>query len=221
MRDCVFFVADKNMQATFEGYLTRDNFCRSLGCGEFSFDPREDLRVAAGDNDPGLFTRGHELLRPFVASHSHAVVILDAAWEGAPEADSIEKNMSENIQATGWKAANSKVIVIEPELENWIWQRNDNVAQGLGFEDNTAMFEDDDFRAAWPKGQEKPHEPKELLEKLLRKKHIPRSSFIYKKITSRVSVQGCKDKSFLELRETLKTWFPPAKAAKTTRKAKS
>jgi hypothetical protein len=217
MRDCVFLVADKNMQATFEGYLTKESFCKSLGCGEFAFDPREDLRVAAGDNDPGLFTRGHELLRPFIVSHRHAVVVLDAAWEGAPDAGVMGENMSKNIQATGWKATDFKVIVIEPELENWIWQRNDHVAQGLGFEDNAAMSEDGDFRAAWPKGQEKPREPKELLEKLLRKKHIPRSSFIYKRITSSVSVQGCKDKSFLELRDVLKTWFPPAKETKKVR----
>jgi hypothetical protein len=217
MRDCVFLVADKNMQATFEGFLTREKFCRSLGCGDFAFDADEDLRVAAGDNDPGLYTRGHELLRPFRATHRHAIVVLDAEWEGAPKATIIAQNMSQNIQATGWEKPNFRVIVIDPELENWIWQRSEHVAQGLGFESNADMAEDGDFQKNWPQGQDKPDAPKELLETILRKKRIPRSSSLYKRITSCVSARACRDSAFLELKKTLKVWFPPSKGAKEVR----
>jgi hypothetical protein len=55
----------------------------------------------------------------------------------------------------------------------------------------------------------------ELRLKIHQEKQIRvKNEYIYKKITSSVSVQGCKDKSFLELRGALKTWFPPTKETK-------
>lgn len=72
-RDCVFLLADKNMRASFEGFFSRQKFHHSLGCGQIDVDPMQDLIVAAGDNDPGLFTRAHELLRPFLSSYHRAV----------------------------------------------------------------------------------------------------------------------------------------------------
>jgi hypothetical protein len=53
MRDCIFFVADKNMQFAFEGFLTKEKFYKSLGCGPFEFDPHLDLRVAATHDPAG------------------------------------------------------------------------------------------------------------------------------------------------------------------------
>jgi hypothetical protein len=71
-----------------------------------------------------------------------------------------------------------------------------------------SLLADDAVWQAWPDGQAKPDRPKEVLEAILKKNRIPRSSAIYKKITSKVSVQGCQDGSFLELLETLRNWFP-------------
>lgn len=209
MRDCIFLVADKNMQAAFEGFLTRQAFHLSLGCGTFDFDPRQDLRVAAGDNDPGLYTRGHELLRPFQATHRRAVVVLDAEWDGSPGADEITEHLSGQIAATGWEPDLFAVIVIDPELENWIWQQNDHVAKGLGFSDRQALMADPDLQQAWPAEQAKPASPKETLETLLRKRRIPRSSAIYRRITSQTSIKHCQDAAFQALVEVLQRWFPP------------
>jgi len=68
MRDCVFLVADSNMAAAFRGFFTRERFERSLGCGMFGFDPREDLIVDEAGSDPGVYGRAHELLRPYLGS---------------------------------------------------------------------------------------------------------------------------------------------------------
>jgi hypothetical protein len=208
MRDCIFLLADKNMQAVFEGFLTRRAFCQSLGCGTFIFDPRQDISVASGDNDPGLYTRGHELLRPYRATHRHAVVVLDAEWDGSPGKELITERLTARISTTGWAVDHFVVIVIDPELENWIWQQNDHVARGLGFGNVNELIADKDLQAAWPQGQAKPTSPKEVLEALLRKKRIPRSSAIYKQITAQVSVRHCQDSAFQRLIESLRTWFP-------------
>jgi len=208
MRDCIFLLADRNMQAAFEGFLTRRGFHQSLGCGTFAFDPYQDIAVASADNDPGLYTRGHELLRPFLVSHRHAVVALDAEWDGSPGQGAITEHLIAQIAATGWAADRFNVIVIDPELENWIWQQNDHVARGLGFSNNSELMTDPDLQAAWPQGQVKPSSPKEVLESLLQKRRIPRSSAIYKQITSQVSVRHCQDSAFQRLIDSLRTWFP-------------
>jgi hypothetical protein len=134
------------MRASFEGFLTRNGFHHSLGCGAFLFDSRSDIVVASGDNDPGLYVRGHELLRPFLSSHRYAVLVLDALWDGSPGAINIKKHLTERVLATGWKDDCFQVIVIEPELENWIWQKNEHVARELGFDDLDEMTADRDFR---------------------------------------------------------------------------
>lgn len=208
MRDCIFLLADRNMQAAFEGFLTRQAFYQSLGCRNFSFDPHQDIAVASGDNDPGLYTRGHELLRPYQATHRHAVVVLDAEWEGSPGKVAITKHLDAQIVATGWMADHFAVIVIDPELESWIWQQNNHVARGLGFGNRNELMADKDLQAVWPQGQSKPTSPKEILEALLRKRRIPRSSAIYKQITAQVSIKHCQDSAFQLLVGSLRTWFP-------------
>ncbi len=209
MRDCIFLLADTNMKAAFEGFFTRDGFYRSLRCGEFDFDPRRDIAVAAGDNDPGLYTRGHELLRPYQSTHRHALIVLDAAWEGSPGAEQITEQITRQVLPTGWAEGAFKVIVIDPELENWIWQRNEHVARGLGYGTCTELLEEPDVIEAWPEQQSKPDAPKELMEALLEKRRIPRSSAIYKQITGHVSVNRCRDDAFRLMVKTLRAWFPP------------
>ena len=207
MRDCIFLLADSNMKAAFEGFLCRDQFHLSLGCGAFDFDINQDLVVASGDNDPGLYTRGHELLRPYLNTHAHAIVVLDSEWDGSPGAVAINSYISGHLHKSGWNKNNCKVIVIDPELENWIWQRNDHVASALGF-DSFSNFSNTISVDVWPDGQAKPSQPKETLEAVLRNKRIPRSSSIYKNITSRVSVSSCQDQSFRLFKSTLQIWFP-------------
>lgn len=179
MRDCVFLVADKNMEATFEGFLKRDCFYHSLGCGEFLFDASQDLKYAAADNDPGLYTRGHEILRPYQSTHKHAVVVIDAEWSGAPEAALIRQKMSDDIEATGWSAGSFTVIVIDPELEMWIWQKNIHVAKALGNNSVEELMADTDAIDGWPENQLKPNRPKEVLETILKKiKYLDLQQFI-------------------------------------------
>jgi len=203
----LFLVADKNMAAILKGFLGRERFFESLGTSRFMFEPIQDLLIASGDNDPGLFVRAHELLAPYRLSHRHVVVIVDASWDGSPGASAIKRTMTANLEQQGWTKANSRVIVIDPELENWVWQKNIHVAHTLGCSTLEEML-DLVGPEAWPTGQPKPNTPKDLLERLLRHSDIPRSSSIYGAISEHVSISGCRDVAFLELRRALQTWFP-------------
>ncbi len=211
MRDCLFFVADSTMKQAILGFLTR-NDCFSdynLGTAPFAFDPNEDL-FSSATMDPGTFAKGEELLRPFQATHRRAVLMLDAEWDGSPGAATIRDDLTRRIGLTGWLPENFRVIVIDPELEAWIWQRNQRVAKALKFATVPEMVKAvRDAKIDWPDEQAKPSNPKAALEAVAtRRRGIGFSSAIHRSVTSSVTLRGCQDGAFLELRQVLQTWFP-------------
>lgn len=209
-RPCVILVADSNMAAAFRGYLTRELWNRSIGCNPFEFNPDTggDLLVDEGGNDPGVFTRAHELLRPYLNSHERALIALDCEWEGSPGKDAIVQHITANLVTNGWHEDSVKVIAIEPELENWLWQDNPHVAKVLRYQAEPSLRQLLEQKGFWPAGQPKPSRPKETAEWVLRITRRPRSSAIYEELAGCVSIKGCTDTAFHELRETLINWFP-------------
>jgi hypothetical protein len=202
-RDIIFYVADNGMRTVLTGFLTREKFHLSLGCGKFEFDSEQDIRVAP-TKDPGVHKTARELLRLFEWTHQHAVVILDADWDGSPGADAIRKHVSEQMTA-GW--GEYAVIVIEPELEAWILNENAHMARLFRCPDNYREI----LKAEtewWPEGQVKPDRPKEAIE-YLRDKHRARASYAdFGRLAAIMSVGQCIDPAFNELRDKLREWFP-------------
>ncbi len=139
MRDCIFLLADKNMEAAFIGFLTRDGFHFSLEIHHFDVDLLQDIIVDEMGNDPGIYTRAHEFLRSYQRTHRHAVIVLDNAWEGSPGVAAIEDNISQNMRATGWDENDFVVIVINPELEIWILQDSPVVERAFRFQQDISM----------------------------------------------------------------------------------
>lgn len=209
-RPCVILVADSNMAAAFRGYFQRDGWHFSLGCAPFEIDTGvgADLIVDEGGNDPGVYTKGHELLRPYQASHHHALVVLDCEWEGSPGKAAIEAHISERLVDSGWAAESVKVIAIDPELENWLWQDKPQVAEALRYTGQPPLRQLLADKGWWPQGAAKPLRPKEAAEWVLRQTRQPRSSSIYQKLAAYISIKGCTDAAFIELHAALQAWFP-------------
>ena len=214
-RPCVILVADSNMAAAFRGYLTREGWHRSLGCTPFAFNPDVggDLLVDEGGNDPGVYTRAHELLRPYLGTHARALVALDCEWVGSPGKKTIVDDITGRLVSNGWEADAVKVIAIQPELENWLWQDNPLVAEALRYRGVTNLRTLLAQQGLWPEADAKPPRPKEATEWVLRQTRRPRSSAIYEELASRISIKGCTDESFKELHTTLQGWFPAEGAA--------
>ncbi len=101
------------------------------------------------------------------------------------------------------------MIVIDPELENWVWSRSIHVATALGWRDPTLDVRewllDQNYLADTT--QSKPTPPKEAMEAVLRHARKARSSAIYRAIANNVSLTSCDDPSFVKFRQTLLTWF--------------
>lgn len=112
------------------------------------------------------------------------------------------------MSAAGWKG-NAAAIVIDPELENWVWGHSPHVATALGWTDKEQGIREwlleEEFLAEAT--QAKPSRPKEAMEAVLRHVRRPRSSAIYRAIASTVSLAGCNDPSFVKFRQALHGWF--------------
>lgn len=209
-RPCAILVADSNMAATFRGYFKRDGWHLSLGCASFEMntDVGADLLVDEGGNDPGVYTKGHELLRPYQSSHHRALVVLDCEWEGAPDKAAIVEHITARLVASGWAEDAVKVIAIEPELENWLWQDKPQVAEVLRYKGDKPLRQYLADSGWWPADMAKPPRPKEAAEWLLRQTRRPRSSAIYQELAEYISIRGCTDAAFAEMHAAFLAWFP-------------
>jgi hypothetical protein len=209
-RECVILVADGQMAAAFRGYFGRHQWHQSIGCASFDFNPDigGDLIVDEGGNDPGVYTKGHELLRPFLKTHKRAVVVLDCEWGGSPGKAQIEQDIADNLANSGWHKNAVRVIAIDPELENWFWQDNPHVADALRYKGQPPLRQWLEQNGLWPQGMPKPPKPKEAVEWALKQTKKPRSAAIYQQLASRIGIHGCTDQAFLDLHHTLKSWFP-------------
>jgi hypothetical protein len=114
-----------------------------------------------------------------------------------------------DLRKAGWDDR-AAVVVIDPELENWIWSPSPHVAGCLGWNKPDKSIRDWLVEEAFlPEAtQSKPARPKEAMGAVLRLVKKPRSSAIFRAIAGRVALTHCIDPAFEKLRETLIAWFP-------------
>jgi hypothetical protein len=204
-RDVVFLVADDGMRQMLLGFFDRPQPHRRLGCGAFDFDADEDI-VVHPNKDPGVYHTARDLLGPYERSHERAVVMVDAAWNGSPGVKAIQHHIARSLE-TAWERF--AVVVIEPELEAWVWQDNPNIAQALKCPA--------DFRKIlaasghWPAGTAKPPDPKAALQHLQRRHRADGSKAAFRRLAAKVSTRGCQDPAFHQLCDALHAWFPEAR----------
>lgn len=207
MRDCLFLVADSNMAHALKGFFGKEGYHLSLGCRPFSVE-ETDIVVASGQNDPGLYVRASELLKVYRGEYSHAVVMVDADWRGAPEPQDICNALEGHLREAGWPPPLGCAIVIEPEVDNWLWTDTPHTAVALRWPSVTELRQALQEEGMWPEGATKPPRPKEAADWAIRQKGKPRSSAIYQQVASRVSLGRCSDPAVAVLVNALQQWFP-------------
>jgi hypothetical protein len=204
-RNLVVLTADKNAQFAIRGILSRN---RSLG---FRLLPQSSIEyVTHPEKDPGVLRTAKLLLSPFLRTHPHALAIMDREGSGCgtSTAEQMEQQIEADLLAAGW-ADRAAALVINPELDIWVWADSPHVEAEIGWADQSTNVR------AWlvQKGflfsaEGKPLRPKEALEAALRHVHMPRSSALYKSLAEKVSLVRCIDRAFLKLKTTLQSWFP-------------
>lgn len=197
MNDLICLVADKNMEAALTELLRRD---AALGIRQIAAEV-----VVHPRRDPGVFREGVEFVRPLQNRYRHGLLLLDAAWEGAPT--DIQEQLDRALAEAGlghW----ARAVVIAPELEAWVWSESPKVDEALGWagrEPALRLWLQEQGR--WDPKHPKPREPKSCVEIALYEVKKPRSSAIYRTLAQSVSVERCQDPAFLHLRKTLREWF--------------
>lgn len=208
MRPLLVYVADKNMAEAVGGLLSRQAFHHAIGCAPFDFDSRRDIKVANGQNDPGIYTRGGELISPFHDEYQHAILIADEEWEGSPGATAMRDALRRHLDAAGWVGDAGLPLVVSPEADVWLWSDSPHSATALGWaswDELRPALEDRGFIQA---GHQKPERPKEAAEWALGTKRLPRAAWRYREVASNVSVNRCEDPALLAFLAQLRTWFP-------------
>jgi hypothetical protein len=210
MRELLVYVADSNMAEAVAGLLARSGVHYAIGCAPFAFDARTDIKIATGQNDPGVYTRANLLMRPFFQEYRRAVVIIDEEWEGSPGAEQIAYVLRQHLDEAGWEGELGLPLVVSPEADTWLWTRTDHTAKALGWEGWIALEKELAQEGWWDAEQPKPPKPKEAAEWALRRgsKRIPRSSRLYRQVAGSVSLTRCEDPALLAFLAQLRLWFP-------------
>lgn len=203
MSDLVVLVPDGNTEQAILGLLSRP---QSLGIRAISYEVYVHIQ-----RDPGVLLGAHEFLRSHQRSHRHCLVLLDHEGCGQESKNSgdIEQEITQNLISTGWENNHCEVIVIEPELDKWVWSNSPHVEQALRWQGRQPRLREWLIAQGYQFDEHgKPVRPKEALEAALRIARKPRSSSLYRGLAEKVSLANCIDPSFGKLRAVLSQWFP-------------
>jgi hypothetical protein len=200
--DLVVLAADKNTEYGLRGLLARH---RSLGIRAISVQT-----YVHPNHDPGCAQKSHEFLHPFCEDYARAIVVFDHDGCGREHRTPIEleEDVRQQLAANGW-GNRAAAIVIDPELESWVFAASPHVETCIGWSNGVRAKAWLHQQGFWPADAIKPPDPKAALEAALRKLKRPRSSSIYKCLAESVGLNSCVDPAFARLKGILQPWFPP------------
>ncbi len=214
MRDIVFHLADRHMEEGLRAFFSRQDWHHVLKCRRFEVDPmsNSDFYRVAGETDGGLWKHAHKNLHIFKEQYRHAVIMLDAEFDPQPGPNVLRADIGKAMLASGWDEDRFGVVVIEPELEAWLWAPNHNVARAFGhanFEELRTFLESEGL---WDPGAPKPHSLKAARDRAARRGGKRTGGPIFRSVfehISRRALDACVEHGLKTLRMMLGTWFPP------------
>ncbi len=202
MIDLLVLVADLDCEQTLTGLLARTHALRTR---EFSY---KILRHPG--RDPGCRMNAESFLRPFHRLYSRAVVVFDHEGSGAEStsASDLELSVEHKLRINGWDER-AAVVVVSPELENWVWSVSPRVDEILGWAGRVPSLRQ------WlvseklaDGGQSKPSRPKEALDAALQQVQKRPSAAIFRQLAERISFQSCQDRALQKLVTFVQQSFP-------------
>jgi hypothetical protein len=200
MVDLVLLVADRNMKGALEGALSQP---ARMGIRPITFDI--DVHP---DSDGGIRTTGPRLLDLRRTTENRGLLVLDHEGSGAERIPALKLEATLDAQLFRTWGDRAKAIVIEPELEVWMWGSDSALSQVIGKPDDVGIRE-------WLRAKDftftendKPVRPKEAMDRILPHLGKRHSSSLYRRIAETISLHRCTDPAFKRLRTTLGEWFP-------------
>ena len=117
-----------------KGLLVRTD---SIDIAPMDFEIRRHV-----NRDSGCRTNAANFLRPYLRAYHYALVIFDRHGCGSRGTrEEIQEEVEIDLTRNGWEGR-SKAIVIDPELEVWVWSRSPIVAEVLGWDTDFEALDD-------------------------------------------------------------------------------
>lgn len=200
-RGLVALAADRDIEETLAKLFARPE---ALGVAPFTYEIQRHPR-----RDPGCRVEAADFLRPFGSRFSHALVVFDRHGCGDPSPrEDIEAHVESELRRSGWEHR-GKAVVIDPELEAWVWSNSPAVLSALRWTQGPQALRS--WLAAqqlWNPGSAKPHDPKTAMVRCLQETRRRRSARIFGEIAADTSLEGCRDPAFGKIRTVLREWYP-------------
>jgi len=201
-RDLVVLTPDETFRAVVAALLGRP---QSLGVGRVSWD-----LYAHAHHDSGCLRESAGVLAPFLSTHQHALVLFDKHGCGMDEAapEEIEHEVEGQLQRAGWEGR-ARAIVLDPELEVWVWSDSPEVDRCLGWSGRQPGLRDWlRGQGLWERSAPKPGDPKLAAQLALREAQRGPLRPVLVDLACSVGLSRCTDRAFLRFRQTLQRWFP-------------
>ncbi len=196
--------ADHQMQQTVETLL--NHRCRQLGIRPISFEVRRH-----NHRDPGCRTESVAYLRQIRNDFGKAMVLFDFAGCGVTDTDAagLETDLELQLERNGWNLDDISVVVIEPELEAWLFGGSmSSLEQTVGWRDSRPLRAWLAGNGHWVEGAGKPADPKRAVEAVLTSTHRPLNGKLFREVARSVNFRRCRDRAFRKFCATLQRWFP-------------
>lgn len=207
MKDLLVFAADADTGAFIGALLDRPE---ALGIRRVTFDiKRHDRR------DPGMVTDGPERARLWKGHYEKALLIWDHEGSGRERKQTPAQaaaDIAGRMDDVTW-ANNHTVVVLEPELEIWLWHCESALRAHLDVSADELLKWIEVFagRARETPEAVKRDSPKDLFEDIVKvrlKRTISPRDFEH--IGRRASIRGLMScPSFAAIAGALREWFPP------------
>lgn len=167
MNDLVVLVADTDMEHAMRALCRRYD---DLGTRRFEFELRRypAVRRYPADRDGGTRKWAHDRLRPESNRFRWALVLFDHHGCGSnDDRQTIQRDGEKLLARNGWREGETlraKVVVIEPELEAWMWGDLKTLGKCLGWgTDGRHLREWVRSSGLWHEGHPKPSDPKDAM----------------------------------------------------------
>lgn len=201
-KDLMVIVADGDMESVIRSLLSRP---QAIGIRSLSFDVKRHLQ-----RDAGCRTDSHTYLRLWMNSFNYAMVVFDREGSGGEQMprEQLEATVESNLSRNGWRDR-CAVVVIDPELESWVWSRSPHVDRLLGWDGHSPSLREwiQSETDYWHPDRTKPERPKEAMDAVLRRTKKRTSAALFADLASQVSVRNCSDPSFSKFQKALQNWF--------------
>jgi len=161
-------------------------------------------------HDGAARRHAHELLRPYIRQARFALVVFDREGCGAEGLSriEIEREVLGRLEENGWHGR-AEAVVIDPELEAWVWSHSPKVDEVLGWSGCQPPLREALKVEGWlAEAGMKPARPREAMKWALLQSKTPWSASLFSRLAQQVSYVRCTDPAFLKLLTTLGNWFP-------------